>query len=239
MADGDLNFGGALPLFSNAVSSLFGSSAASSLAAGSQASAGSYDEAARISRRLAAIGTNIKQYQLGRQIDKTLGKQQAQVAGAGFDVLSGSAGDIFRSSVREGALAKAVLGIQGQIDVQAELQKATSYAGMAQQARSAAAAQRSQSGGSMFGAIFSGIGGLLTLFSDERLKENLKHVDTIDGIRIHEFNYLGQTTRFRGVIAQEVRNTHPWAVTEGPEGYLLVDYEVLGLGHLIVGEDNG
>lgn len=234
----DFNFGGALPLFGNAVSQLFGSSAAGAMAQGSMASASAYDQAAEISRqnaRLAAMSTNITQYQLGRQIDMVGGKQRAAVGASGF-TMGGSAADIFKSTVQQGALAKAVMGIQGQINVNAETQKATSYMGMASQARSAASAQMSQSSGSMFGSIFSGVGGLLALFSDEQIKENLKLIDTVRGIRVYEFNFKGEPRRYKGVIAQEVRNTHPWAVHEHESGLLMVDYAAIDMAYLVQGD---
>lgn len=245
MAEG---IGAALPLFGNAVSQLFGSqsSAAASMASaqGSTAAAEAYDKAAEIARnnkRLSAMSTAITETQLDRQINLTLGKQGAQVSGAGF-THGGSAGDLLRSSIQQGGLAKAVMGIKGQIEVNAYEAQATNYAGMASQARSAAQAATSSasssSSGGLFGSILSGAGALFTLFSDARLKDIIKHVDTLDGIRIYEFRYMGDDRTWKGVIAQEVRNTHPWAVSEGPGGYLMVDYERLGFTHLIVGGEH-
>ena len=64
--------------------------------------------------------------------------------------------------------------------------------------------------------------------SDAQMKENIKSVGTKNGLNIYEFNYLGQPTRWRGVIAQEVMKTRPDAVRER-NGVLSVNYDALGI----------
>ena len=64
--------------------------------------------------------------------------------------------------------------------------------------------------------------------SDAQMKENIKPVGTKNGLNIYEFNYLGQPTRWRGVIAQEVMKTRPDAVRER-NGVLSVNYDALGI----------
>lgn len=55
----------------------------------------------------------------------------------------------------------------------------------------------------------------LALFSDERLKENVRRIGTTEaGYGIYEFNYKGDDRRYRGVIAQEVRQYRPDLVIE-------------------------
>ena len=66
-----------------------------------------------------------------------------------------------------------------------------------------------------------------TLFSsDIRLKDNIKEVGkSKDGYKIYEWNYKSApTTRYRGVIAQDVMKTNPMAVGI-LDGYLGVDYD--------------
>jgi hypothetical protein len=50
-----------------------------------------------------------------------------------------------------------------------------------------------------------------------------------NGLGYYRFSYLGGTRRYVGVMAQEVQNVMPEAVTRGPDGYLRVHYEQLGL----------
>ena len=50
-----------------------------------------------------------------------------------------------------------------------------------------------------------------------------------NGLGYYRFSYLGSSKSYVGVIAQEVRDIIPEAVTRGSDGYLRVYYEELGL----------
>jgi hypothetical protein len=50
-----------------------------------------------------------------------------------------------------------------------------------------------------------------------------------NGLGYYRFSYLGSSKPYVGVIAQEVQSLVPEAVTRGPDGYLRVHYEQLGL----------
>ena len=84
--------------------------------------------------------------------------------------------------------------------------------------------------GNLFGGLgkFMGAGGFAALFSDERLKENIKRVGkTNDGQNVYQYNYkddpLKRTTL--GLMAQEVEKRKPEAVTRDPfSGFKMVDY---------------
>jgi hypothetical protein len=70
--------------------------------------------------------------------------------------------------------------------------------------------------------LFS-LGSAALMFSDRRLKSNIVKVgDHPGGFGIYEYDIFGR--RERGVIAQEVRESRPDAVHEGPRGFLMVDY---------------
>lgn len=83
------------------------------------------------------------------------------------------------------------------------------------------------------GGILGGVAGLSQagLFSDRRLKENIRPVGFDEGtqLTLYEFNYKGRPgTRYVGVMADEVEVLHPEAVVE-QDGYLAVNYAQLGL----------
>ncbi len=65
------------------------------------------------------------------------------------------------------------------------------------------------------------IGGIL---SDYRLKDNIKEVGmSPKGYKIYEFSYKGDSTRYRGAMAQDVVKKNPMAVGI-QDNYLTVDY---------------
>lgn len=50
-----------------------------------------------------------------------------------------------------------------------------------------------------------------------------------NGLGYYRFSYLGSSKPYVGVMAQEVQDVAPHAVTRGQDGYLRVKYEQLGL----------
>ena len=84
--------------------------------------------------------------------------------------------------------------------------------------------------GDIAGAVAGGIqtAAMIGGFSDVGLKENIEPVGkSPSGIRIYEFNYIGENTRYRGAMAQEVMTQIPEAVSEMDNGYLSINYDLL------------
>lgn len=66
--------------------------------------------------------------------------------------------------------------------------------------------------------------------SDIALKHDVVMLGHLaNGLGYYRFSYLGSSKPYVGVIAQEVQNLVPEAVTRGQDGYLRVYYEQLGL----------
>ena len=66
--------------------------------------------------------------------------------------------------------------------------------------------------------------------SDIRLKHDIVLLGYLnDGLGLYRFSYNGSDKPYVGVMAQEVERIVPAAVTRGRDGYLLVNYEKLGL----------
>ena len=62
------------------------------------------------------------------------------------------------------------------------------------------------------------------LFSDIRLKTNIEFIGkSPSNINIYRFSYIGNPTKYVGVMAHEV----PWASEKHSNGYLMVDYDKL------------
>lgn len=81
---------------------------------------------------------------------------------------------------------------------------------------------------SVGGAPLSGGGGLgsilSSIFSDERLKEDISKVGELtDGQPVYKYRYIGDNVFRIGLMAQDVEQTHPEAVTE-IGGFKAVDY---------------
>lgn len=87
--------------------------------------------------------------------------------------------------------------------------------------------QTSKQGGSGLGTAASILGGVLSMFSDRRLKEDIEPTgDTLAGLPVYRFHFKGKRGLQLGVMSDEVRVLHPDAITV-VNGYDLVDYGLL------------
>jgi hypothetical protein len=75
-----------------------------------------------------------------------------------------------------------------------------------------------------------GGGGRAGRRSDIRLKHDIVLLGYLnDGLGLYRFSYNGSDKPYVGVMAQEVMQIVPAAVTRDRDGYLRVNYEQLGL----------
>jgi len=78
-------------------------------------------------------------------------------------------------------------------------------------------------------SIGSQVAGIVTAFpsSDRRLKENIKKIgESISGLGIYTFNYIGKTTKYIGTMADEVLKIKPEAVIVR-DGFMAVNYGLI------------
>ena len=87
--------------------------------------------------------------------------------------------------------------------------------------------------GAAVGNVLGGVGGSLFgnkekgLFSDARIKENLRPVGQLfNGLTVYAFNFPGEAVTRIGLVAQEVQQVVPEAVSQSDEGLLMVDYDL-------------
>ena len=74
-------------------------------------------------------------------------------------------------------------------------------------------------------SLASTIGSFTGPTSDIKEKENIKYVGSSpQGHNIWEFNYIGDSTRYRGAMAQEVAKINPMAVGIDENNVFFVDY---------------
>lgn len=65
--------------------------------------------------------------------------------------------------------------------------------------------------------------------SDRRLKQDVRCISrTVFGLPYYEFKYIGNAETHEGVIAQDVLNVMPSAVSIGEGGFYRVNYNALG-----------
>ncbi len=70
----------------------------------------------------------------------------------------------------------------------------------------------------------------IPLPSDIRLKTDIEKVGIAEnGLPLYTFKYLGGDAVYRGVMAQDVLEVFPEAVTTMPNGFLAVRYDMLGM----------
>lgn len=80
-------------------------------------------------------------------------------------------------------------------------------------------------GGEAASGIGAGLGGLMALFSDRRLKTDAVRLGTLDnGLPFYVFKYRNGMMLHVGVMADEVERVHPEAVFTMPDGMKMVDY---------------
>lgn len=83
-------------------------------------------------------------------------------------------------------------------------------------------------GPSTAGTIASTVGKIASIFSDRRLKHNIRKVgEFTDGLGIYSFSYLGSKQKLKGVMADEVAELRPWALGPKIAGYATVNYGAL------------
>ena len=65
--------------------------------------------------------------------------------------------------------------------------------------------------------------------SDVRLKEDVQRIGTtVFGLPLYHFKYVGRSETYEGVLAHEVLQVMPDAVSRGEDSYFRVNYSALG-----------
>lgn len=113
---------------------------------------------------LAKESTAIKEYQTSRQINAVIGKQRAQVGGAGFTE-SGTGLYLLRASAAQGALATGLVGVQGAIQEQGYAAQVAADTALSTEATTAADAAGVAAQGAEKAASAASTAGTLGLIS--------------------------------------------------------------------------
>jgi uncharacterized caspase-like protein len=132
------------------------------------------------------------------------------------------------SSAASNAASKAASNAASNAAGKAASNAASRAAGNA--ASNAASKAASNAASKAAGNAASNAASKINIPSDIRLKEDIVLLGrTHDGLQIYRYRYIGDDTFYVGVMAQEVAERAPDAVTRSEDGYLTVDYARLGL----------
>lgn len=153
----------------------------------------------------------------------TLG-MQATGAGAGYGASGlGLANSAWGAQTSATGAAGSAAGNMGQ--------NATSMYGTQLNAWTSSQNAKTEAFGEMMGTLIGG-GAMVAAKSDRRTKKDIVFVgvDPRTGINLYEFSYIdGDGTRYRGVMADEVIKVVPYAVSVGDDGFMRVNYGMLGI----------
>lgn len=167
MGTGAVGIGAGVNDIGGAVGALFGAKANKRMAAGYDASAASYGRAATLAYENAGIvreSTALQKTMQEREIYKTIGGQQADVAGAGFTA-GGSALDLLRDSTAQGQLTMELIQKQGDINEKGYLLQAEGFLGQQSLATAQADSARISAKGQQIAAMIKGVSAVVNFAS--------------------------------------------------------------------------
>jgi len=159
-------------------------------------------------------------------IDVNAPEQVAQMQ-QGFVQAGSGKNDIYQSAINSNIQGASNVG--GAYNSQTNMYSGMSsmWSGMSNQF-AGMAHQGALANDSNFNDFMGSMGG--GMMSDERLKENVMLVDNVQGINVYTWDWKAKGTKQhnRGVIAQEVMEAYPEAVSRHTTtGYYMVDYSRL------------
>lgn len=125
-------------------------------------------------------------------------------------------------------LAQAQMQAQAQLDAANAQKSGDMFGGLAQGIGSMAGGYlQGQSNQGLTDALMKYGPSIAAFASDERLKENIEKLDTINDYNIYRFDYINGAKNQVGVIAQEILDIQPEAVGLDDNGYYFVMYGLL------------
>lgn len=176
------------------------------------------------------LGANDIELQRQNQIGSLLQNQYNTALGQVFNNLVPQRQQDAYNQVNEGANQRA-LALQTSLAPVTALQAGTSMIAPFQGSTSTGYGSTSSNGSAVgqIGQLGGAAAGLGMMFSDRRLKKNIKYLGIEKNHKIYEFKYSdNENEKYIGVMAQEVINKYPDAVTN-IAGHLAVNYDKIGI----------
>jgi hypothetical protein len=189
-----LDFGGAISGIGAGIGQIMS-------AEGYRAQAEGYRDAARMSRTMGDIRRSSGRTQLAAQRKeflRTKKGQRSDIAGAGFQVRSGTGLTLLADTIQQGRLARSLIKNQTSIDL-------LEYKTQTRMYKAEAEAADAQAEAATVGGALGIVGSVLGMFSDPSLKHDIKPVGTdADGKQLYEYSYIGSKDRYVGYMAPQV-----------------------------------
>lgn len=175
--------------------------------------------------QLGGGGVKAELARLGAGFASQLENQQfnrlAQLSGQGLSAASGIGSGAIGTAARQGQFGSQLAG------------NVSNLLGQQSQARASGILGAQQAQTDQFGNLISL--GTSSLFSDKKLKENIKKIGVVNGFNWYSWTWnklaekIGLHGDSTGVIANEVKEVKPKLVTKNKNGYLMVNYSGLGV----------
>ncbi|MCP1831638.1 putative caspase-like protein [Bradyrhizobium sp. USDA 4532] len=179
--------------------------------------------ASRVQENVGNVVSNVISNTVSTSVSNAVGAAVSAAAGRAAAAAASAAAARAASTAASTAAAHAASGAATRAASSAASRAASSAASKAAADAAAQAAARAA--------------GNIRIPSDIRLKRDVVQLNVVRrGLRLYRYKYLGDNTYYVGVIAQDVAKRIPAAVGRAPDGYLQVDYAMLGLDFMTLAE---
>ncbi len=193
------------------------------------------DDARKRGLLVSAYTKSEKEKARNRQYRQTVARVQQNVSNVVSNVVSTTVSNVVSQAVSNAvsqAASRAASAAASNAAGRAASNAASNAAGRAASSAASNAASKAASSAASRAAASaaSNAASNIRIPSDIRLKRDIHRLGATDrGLGIYRYRYIGDDTVYVGVMAQEVAERVPAAVSRGDDGYLQVDYGLLGL----------
>lgn len=182
---------------------------------------------ARVQQNVSNVVSNVVSTTVGNVVNQAVSNAVSsavsQAASSAASAAASRAAAAAASSAASGAASRAASNAASRAAATAASNAASNAASKAASSAASRAA----------GSAASNAASNIRIPSDIGLKQDIHRLGVTEhGIELYRYRYIGDDTVYVGVMAQQVAPRVPAAVSQGDDGYLQVDYSLLGLDFL-------
>ncbi|HEY0851133.1 MAG TPA: caspase family protein [Bradyrhizobium sp.] len=176
---------------------------------------------ARVQQNVSNVVSNVVSTTVSNVVNQAVSNAVSQAASNAASAAAGNAASRAAAAAASNAAGRAASTA------------ASNAAGRAASSAASNAASKAASSAASRAASSAASNAASRIPSDIRLKQDVHQLGVTErGLRLYRYRYIGDDTIYVGVMAQEVAQRVPAAVSRGDDGYLQVDYRLLGLDFL-------